>query len=148
MNNKGFAITGIIYTLFILFLMILLAILSISSSYQRMIIKSVESLEPSFEGKKVGNITDSYYEYDNFGIIRIKANYTGKYIYKVDENYDSVINDADNLLCTVFLTKETDITDDLTGLRSLSFSPYICENYKINNEMFELVTVYNFEEVS
>ena len=78
MGNKGFAITGIIYTLFILFLMILLTVLAGLSSYQRLMINSIISLEDSFEGEKMSKL-----ELDNINNSK-KAMYLGKYIYNMD----------------------------------------------------------------
>lgn len=49
LNNKGFAITGILYTLFILFIMILLSILSGLSTKKNIMEKSVESLVDSYK---------------------------------------------------------------------------------------------------
>ena len=78
MNNKGFAITGIIYTLFIIFLMVLLSVLSGLKSYQRLMSNSISGLENSFEGVK---LKDSSYEdnaIDGNGVV----NYSGKYVFE------------------------------------------------------------------
>ena len=48
MNNKGFAITGVLYTVFILFIMVLLSMLSALN--QRMV----------FMEKSISSYTDSY----------------------------------------------------------------------------------------
>ena len=45
MNNKGFAITGILYTIFILFIMTLLAILSGLNTRMKILKKSIETFE-------------------------------------------------------------------------------------------------------
>ena len=50
MNNKGFAITGIIYTLFLLFLTILLSVLSVLNRYQTLMVNSTKDIEVSYEG--------------------------------------------------------------------------------------------------
>lgn len=89
MNNKGFAITGIIYTLFVLFLMILLSVLSGLTSYQRLMINSTKTLEPSFEGTKITNISDVV---DNNGVTK----YSGKYVFK-----------NGNTMCTAYLETGT-----------------------------------------
>ena len=63
MNNKGFAITGILYTLFILFIMILFSILS-SLSYKKGILeKTVLGIEDDYETEIFpGNINNTYKE--------------------------------------------------------------------------------------
>ena len=78
MNNKGFAITGIIYTLFILFLMILLTVLAGLSSYQRLMVNSTRSLENSFEGEQMTD--DDVTNIKNSGV----ASVSGKYVFKLD----------------------------------------------------------------
>lgn len=50
MNNKGFAITGVLYTVFVLFLMILIAILIGLNSTNKLAKKSIESLEDDYTG--------------------------------------------------------------------------------------------------
>lgn len=136
MNNKGFAITGIIYTLFILFLMILLTSLAVLSSYQRLMINSTSSLENSFEGKEVEASTMTNGE----------ADVLGKYIFRIDENGDGEIDDNDTMECSVYLNKGF----SFEGYKSNNFSdneiylsPYICNGYSSN---IELIKVYSFEE--
>lgn len=119
MNNKGFAITGIIYTLFILFLMLLLAILSLMKTYQRLMINSTSSFETSFEGKEITDITSI----KESGI----TPYMGKYIFKVNND----------LKCFSYLDEGIDIYND-----DIILSPSIC-NTNIKN--IELTGVYSFE---
>lgn len=144
MNNKGFAITGIIYTLFILFLMILLTVLTGLSSYQRLMINSTRSLENSFEGEKIDddpsidNIKDNGY-----------AKYLGKYIFRIDENGDGEIDDNDTMECSTYLKKGTMFNGDNTT-KSFSksiakLSPNDCNDYDVK---MELVRVYSFEGVN
>ena len=92
MNNKGFAITGIIYTLFIIFLMVLLSVLSGLRSYQRLMINSIGGLENSFEGIK---LKGSSYEDNAIGVDGI-VNYSGKYVFESGGNK-----------CTTYLEKGT-----------------------------------------
>ena len=49
MNNKGFAITGILYTLFILFTMILLSVLATMSAKRTSLEKTIIGLENSYK---------------------------------------------------------------------------------------------------
>lgn len=137
MNNKGFAITGIIYTLFILFLMILLTVLTNSSSYQRLMINSTRSLEGSFEGEEISSIvnSDKFNEIKNNG----KAKYLGKYVFKLNNGLE----------CSAYLKKDTDFSGYTTA-KSFSeniakLSPYDCNEYNSGITLFE---VYSFEGVN
>lgn len=49
LNNKGFAITGILYTLLVLFSLILVSVLAGLSSRLRIMEKSIESLEDDYK---------------------------------------------------------------------------------------------------
>ena len=116
-NNKGFAITGIIYTLFIVFLLVLLSVLSGLSIYRNLMINSTESLEQSFEGIKIET-----------GLEEIQANdiapYFGKYIFQ---------NSNTNTECTVYLTKNQKISEAV-------LTPETC-----NKEHIKLTAIYSFE---
>lgn len=58
LDNKGFAITGILYTLLILFSLILISVLAGLSSRLRIMEKSIESLEDDYKlGAVVSNNT-------------------------------------------------------------------------------------------
>jgi len=126
MNNKGFAITGIIYTLFILFLMILLTVLSSLNSFQRLIVNSTETLETSFEGKKISDE-----ELKEIKTSRI-APYIGKYI------FNTLNTDGDTIVCSSYINKNTNFNDSI-------FFPNECNDYKSS---LELIEAYNFEEVN
>lgn len=131
MNNKGFAITGIIYTLFILFLMILLTVLAGLSSYQRLMVNSTRSLENSFEGEKI-SLADAI-NGDN------KTNYLGKYVFELDNGLE----------CSAYLNKDTEFSGYITA-KSFSesvakLSPSDCNDYDLN---MELINVYSFEVIN
>lgn len=126
MNNKGFAITGIIYTLFVLFLMILLSVLSGLSSFQKLVINSTSSLETSFEGKEIS--TNKLNEIKANGI----APYMGKYIFK---------KPGTTLECSSYLDKGT-----VLDLEIITLFPNECATYA--SDSFELIKVYSFEEES
>lgn len=83
LNNKGFAITGILYTLFILFILLMFSILNGLQSKKQMLEKSTVKLEESFKSKDVTN--DS-----NIGIAKTleegKALTTGKYLFEIKTN--------------------------------------------------------------
>lgn len=63
MNNKGFAITGIIYTLFILFLMILISILSGIRIFQRTSSRDVTKISDKFEELEMIDATTGLTEF-------------------------------------------------------------------------------------
>ncbi len=102
MNNKGFAITGILYTLFILFVLTLFAILSGLNTRDKLMKKSIESYDDEF----------LYYEF-NYGY-DYKADYDGFYVFK-----DSI----DNKICTTYMKKGTNFEDAI-------FIEDECSNYK------------------
>lgn len=126
MNNKGFAITGIIYTLFVMFLMILLSVLSGLSSLQRLMINSNESLENTFKGNQVSST-----QIENMKL-NGEANCFGKYIFEV------IGPDNKKITCSTYLNKGTKFQDE-----NIIYSPSNCNEYEIE---MELVEAYSFEE--
>lgn len=112
MNNKGFAITGILYTIFILFIMVLLSILAGLSSRRSLLEKSMMSLEDDYK------ITDA----NMIDITGTKAPFTGKYIYMKN------ISETESLLCTTYLEKE----DSLINLNYITFIEKKCNSDKAN----------------
>lgn len=130
MNNKGFAITGIIYTLFILFLIILLTVLSGLSTFQKLMINSTETLESSFLAKKID--TNELEEIKQSGI----AKYRGKYIFEFTQEE----NEELKFECSTYLDKGADLKNE-----NIIFSPKDCNDYDIN---MVLVGVYSFEKES
>lgn len=127
MGNKGFAITGIIYTLFILFLMILVTVITGLSSLQKMMINSTEKFETAFEGKEIDS--NELTTINTTGT----APYTGKYLFRVTNNMGVTIND-----CVAYLAKDTNLNDE-----QLILSPAEC-NIDISKK--ELMAVYSLEE--
>ncbi len=51
LGNKGFAITGILYTIFILFLMILLSVLGGLNTKRQLLEKNIEDINSDIEAK-------------------------------------------------------------------------------------------------
>lgn len=129
MNNKGFAITGIIYTLFILFLLILLSVLSNLRTFQKLMINSTEPLEKTFEGIA---ITEEQ-------LTNIKTNgvvsYTGKYTFEIKFRGLS-----ESITCSTYLNKGTTLDAD-----NIIFSPDGCNNKDYPIESLQLISGYNFE---
>lgn len=124
MNNKGFAITGIIYALFIIFLIIILSISSKIISFQRMLITSTESITNSFEGKKINDTELQHIKNNNIVL------YTGKYIFKS--------NTVPELECYTYLNKGT-----IIDANTIILSPNICNE---SIEDLELLEVYKFDK--
>lgn len=126
LNNQGFAITGILYTLFILFLLILLSILGAISSKRNMLQQSISSEEDSFTGTNL-NLTQAE-------LIQImkdnKAPVTGKYVF--------TITDIETKCFTYLNAGEPLVNETRT------YSPGDCNDY--NKLEMELQTVYSFDE--
>ena len=119
MNNKGFAITGILYTIFILFIMVLLSILAGLSSRRSLLEKSMMSLEDDYK------ITDANMN----NITGTTAPFTGKYIYKRNNNETE---------CTTYLKKGVSLaSNSVTFIESNcnSIKPELVVDigYKFNN---------------
>ena len=83
LDNKGFAITGILYTLFILFILLMFSILNGLQTKKQMLERSTIKLEESFKLKDVTND-------NNIGIEKAltegKALTTGKYSFEINTN--------------------------------------------------------------
>ena len=92
MNNKGFAITGILYTVFILFLMTLLAILSGLNTRLKLMQKSIVSFENDYAQTDNLIITNKN---ENL-TFRQNALYTGKYVFQ---------ETTGNTICTSYIRK-------------------------------------------
>lgn len=123
LNNKGFAITGILYTLFILFLLILVSVLSGLSSKRRFAAYSLNKLEDSYTGvlQESSVITDA-----NSSKI---APVTGKYIFKTD---------PDNKTCVAYFKKGASLDSE-----TITYIPKDCNDYEFT---FEVTEIYSFEE--
>ena len=89
MNNKGFAITGILYTLFILFIMTLFTIMSGLKTRTKLSEKSIEPLTNSYRTVKINYISQMQTS-------KI-AQYDGKYIFQLN----------DTQTCTTYLKSST-----------------------------------------
>lgn len=78
MNNKGFAIIGILYTILILFLMIMLSVLAGLNTRKNFMEKSISSFQDDYLGSDVIDNYNSDYNSDNL----ISAPVTGKYVFQ------------------------------------------------------------------
>ena len=116
MNNKGFAITGILYTIFILFIMTLLAILSGLNTRMKLMEKSIMSFQDDYSLKNIA--TEGEKNQMNSDKIAL---YDGKYIF------------GDN--CTAYLKKGT----------AFSNAKYIGTNCNNTSEL-TLTDAYKFNQ--
>ena len=131
LNNKGFAITGILYTLFILFLLILVSVLGGLSAKKNLLEQSIISQEDIFLGKKIP-LTEAVVEKENpeDNTIDKITLVSGKYIFQVNGSGK----------CVAYLKKGINLTKD-----KITYIPndYNNNDYDMN---FELIEVYSFEE--
>lgn len=123
MNNKGFAIIGILYTILILFLMIMLSVLAGLNTRKNFMEKSISSFQDDY----LGEINPSYVSSANSSKT---APVTGKYVFSN--------NSSDNSLeCYAYL-KAGDNFDSKTLL---------CGNdkRKWNESFFSVIEIYEFK---
>lgn len=115
LNNKGFAITGILYTLFVLFILVLFSVLSGMSSRKRMLESSTVKIEESFLGDD--SLSSELVNAANSNSI---APVTGKYVYElVDKNGEKVE-------CFSYIKKYTELRD----INSIVFTTNSCNDYR------------------
>ena len=103
LNNKGFAITGILYTLFILFSLTLISIITGLNSRKKIMEKSVETMENKYVYSDCSEIDDL-----------TEAPKTGKYIFT-----------SNGITCYTFLSEGTIIDNN-----DLTFTTSECNNNK------------------
>lgn len=125
LNNKGFAITSILYVLFILFLLILISVLSGLSSKKNMAEKTLEMLEDSFIGVEMDRTDEKVIEAQELGIAPV----TGKYIFMID---------GTNTLCSTYLTRGTNWNEE-----DVTYIPKDCNDYEVD---MTLMKIYSFED--
>lgn len=123
MNNKGFAIIGILYTILILFLMIMLSVLAGLNTRKNFMEKSISSFQDDYLGS---NVVEGYVSSAN---MYKKAPVTGKYVFSN--------NSSDNSLeCYAYL-KAGDNFNSKTLL---------CGNKKqIWDDSFSVINIYEFK---
>ncbi len=123
MNNKGFAIIGILYTILILFLMIMLSVLAGLNTRKNFMEKSISSFQDDYLGS---NVNDGYVSSANSSKT---APVTGKYVFSN--------NSSDNSSeCYAYL-KAGDNFNSKTLL---------CDNTPQEfNEFFSVIEIYEFK---
>lgn len=119
MNNKGFAIIGILYTILILFLMIMLSVLAGLNTRKNFMEKSISSFQDDYLGS---NVNDGYVSSANSSKT---APVTGKYVFS-----------NDSLECYAYL-KAGDNFNSKTLL---------CDNTPQEfDEFFSVIEIYEFK---
>lgn len=119
LNNKGFAISGMLYTLFALFLIIMFSILAMSNFKRNVLIKTTENLRESYTLKEVS--IDRVFKNDETRVINI----SGKYI------FETRILGVDKI-CTAYLKKGVKIPENITSgsyYENFSLIPEDCNEY-------------------
>ena len=138
MNNKGFAITGILYTIMILFTMTLFAILTGLNTKMKLMQKSTESFNNDYITNSSNIITqtdDAGQQETNNEVETMNttktAIYNGKYIFTYTES-------GNIKYCIKYLSKNKSFNDN-----SISFikNDTTCKS-KINNLILETVYVF------
>ena len=157
MNNKGFAITGILYTIFVLFMITIFTSLVIVNFKKQTLSKTVEKLDSDYDlilvSKIDGTEENGNLLKENNGYIRSEdgtaylAQYDGKYVFQLNQE------NIGTLICTTYL-KKGDLIPTSANNSAITFVPNDCiANYNIligsttttNGKMF-LKEVYKFKD--
>lgn len=133
MNNKGFAITGILYTLFILFTMILLSVLATMSAKRTSLEKTIIGLENSYKLKEVAALN---FAFDNNKVFNNNTVFINNGIAIIDGKYEFILNtntEIGTIKCVAYLKKGNKIPNEVNPADEL-FSPRDCNtiNYPIS----------------
>ena len=128
LNNRGFAITGILYTIFVLFSLVLVSILAGLSSKKTFQEKSIESLEKGYIFDEIAS--DEITSTDSLK--------SGKYHFLFTITKDGVNEEID---CYSYLSSfslsETD--------RDIEYTTYTCNKLKkLSNITVDFVGYYPF----
>lgn len=129
MNNKGFAITGILYTIFVLFMLIIGAILANISFKNRSLTLATSSLEDDFNLIKVSPIETGYTINED----KYLAKFDGKYLFELTYTINS---ETKKIICSTYLKKDDEIPtkNDLSlgnanPAKNFTLIPNDCNNY-------------------
>lgn len=117
MNNKGFAIGGILYSLFILFMLILVSVLGGLQSKKNSLMKTMASFEDGITGSEITKV-DSLIEAP------------------VDGKYQFILSNNSEVKCYAYLKKGTKFAN-------ITYIPDSCNK---NNSAKKLEKIINFEE--
>ena len=129
MNNKGFAITGILYTIFVLFMLIIGAILANISFKNRSLSLAITSLEDEFSLIKVTPLETGYTIKDD----KYFAQFNGKYLFELTYTINS---STKKIICSTYLKKDDEIPlkndlslGDANPAKDFTLIPNDCNNY-------------------
>ena len=122
LNNKGFAISAMLYTLFVVFLLIMLSVLAGLQARKTMMERSLLGLENTFAGKERSDLIAET------NTTR-RAPITGKYVFAVNNNGSSTVVPY----CSSYLNKGDTIDNNI------EFVPKDCNDYRPYNFSFETV---------
>ncbi len=133
-NNKGFAITGILYALLVMFLSVLVFVLSNLKSNRAMLERSIVTLEGTYQGTEKDISLVQQAEKTKIAPV------TGKYIFNLKSTDKEVT-------CVSYLKKYSRID------HSITFIPNDCNiyNYSFSYEnsqsesIITLTKIYSFE---
>ena len=131
LNNRGFAIVGILYTLYVLFLLILLSVLGALSVKKRMLEQYTRSIEESYQGKNQSSeIINTFNNSHNTYV-------AGKYIFQMTYNGNNTTNE-----CSAYLKKGLETID----LKNINYTTKDCNTYKQTAQNIVLKEIISFEE--
>lgn len=124
LGNNGFAITGILYTIFILFLMILLSVLGGLNTKRQLLEKNIEDINSKIEAK--------CYSFDNKPATEYGTTYyNGKYTFKIgNETYTTYIPKARELTNDYLKSLDYLETDTAPSDFSNAYITEICAPYR------------------
>lgn len=137
LNNKGFAITGILYTLFILFILTIFSVLNGLQTKKNVLEESTLKLETSYQGE---DVTGDSSVGVSPSIKSGKALVSGKYTFRF------YINDNSDIICYSYLNK-----GDSLDKENITYIPTDCNKYKkvesnnLGKIRIELESIYSFE---
>ena len=128
LNNKGFAISAILYTLLILFTLTLISLIAGLNSRNKMLEKSIESIEKKYNWDCIDETKDSNLPY------LPTTEKRGKYIFK------GTNKEGNKIKCTSYVNKEVNLNPEKliyttstcnldTVKRTLKLTEY-CPDYK------------------
>lgn len=139
MNNKGFAITGILYTIFALFLLIIVAALANLSFKVKILSTSVTELEDELAQTLVSSVSEAGDKELKEGNGFIKdinnkyyAQYDGKYVFTL------YLNGREPVTCTTYLKKTTEIPSETDFSEKVVFIPNDCNGDKDRNIKYKI----------
>lgn len=139
LGNQGFAITGILYTLFVLFLLVLMSVLTGLAQKKNILERTISSFDNDYLGTMVYEEGTTPTDDIKTSLSNQIAPVTGKYYFKASQ----IAPDHTSITyqCTSYL-KKGDSLQINSG--TLTFIPDDCNRYTIDN--LEVIRIYSFEK--